>query len=293
MSEPRFRRSALGRRQRGRRELGTNRALPLFCAFIALSASPLRAQLTVDQLEIAVTPSESGRVMTTFVVSNSGSSPAQAIVSREDWDRAENGENRFVPSGSTPNTCGTLMSVFPTAFRIEPGASQTIRVAVEKAPNPPKECWDIFFVQELAQKRAATRTGLQYILRTGVKVYVVPAGMKLNASITSMRLENVGSRLASGQKASASPPVRQQISIEFTNNGQVHLSGKGRIEFRRLDNSIAAQIPIAEFPTLPGAMRRLELDVPPTIPAGNYIALALIDFGGSEIAAGQLELTLR
>jgi hypothetical protein len=60
-----------------------------------------------------------------------------------------------------------------------------------------------------------------------------------------------------------------------------------------MDNSVAGQIPIAEFPTLPGAVRRLEVDVPPTIPAGNYIALALIDFGGAEIAAGQLELTLR
>jgi P pilus assembly chaperone PapD len=231
--------------------------------------------------------------MASFVVHNASKLPVQGIVTREDWDRAENGENRFVPSGSTRNTCGALMNVFPTAFRIEPGADQIIRLAVEKAPNLPKECWDIVFVQELAQKRTLTRSGLQYIFRTGVKVYVVPTGLKRDASITGMTVENIGSRLASLTTVPVSQPARQRIAIQFSNSGQVHLAAKGRIEFRRLDNSIAMQIPIAEFPTLPGAVRRLELDVPPTIPAGSYIALALIDFGGADIAAGQLELSLR
>jgi len=84
-----------------------------------------------------------------------------------------------------------------------------------------------------------------------------------------------------------------RIAIQFRNDGQVHLTAKGRIEFRRLDNSVAGQLTIAEFPTLPGAVRQLDLKVPSTIPPGTYIALALIDFGGAEIAAGQLELNLR
>ncbi len=290
MTETCFRRSEEGRRECGKRQL---ELLALFCACIGFAATPLHAQLTVDQLEITVTPSATSRVMASFVVRNGGNHPAQATVTREDWDREENGENRFVPAGSTANSCGALMNFFPTGFRIEPGASQIIRLAIEKAPNLPKECWDIVFVQEIPQKRTPTRSGLQYIFRTGVKVYVVPPGLKRDAAITDMAVENAGSRLASQTKAAASPPMKQRIAIRFTNSGQVHLAGKGRIEFRRLDNSIAMQIPIAEFPTLPGAVRRLEVDVPPTIPAGNYIALALIDFGGAEIAAGQLELTVR
>lgn len=266
--------------------------LPLFCAIIAVSGAPLGAQLTVDQLEVTVTPSATGRVMASFVVHNAGGHPAQAIITREDWDRAGNGENRFLPSGSTPNTCGALMTAFPTAFRIESGADQIIRLAVEKAPNVSKECWDIVFVQELSQKHALSRSGLEYSFRTGVKVYIAPKGLARDASITGMTVENV-SRLPLQTKFAVSQPVKQRIAIQFSNAGQVHLAARGRIEIRRLDNSVAMQIPIAEFPTLPGATRRLELDVPPTIPTGSYIALALIDFGGAEIAAGQLELTLR
>ena len=267
--------------------------LPLFCAFIGFSAAPLNAQLTVDQLEITVTPSATARVMKTFVVHNAGTNAAQAVITREDWSRAENGENQFVASGSTRNSCGALMNVFPIAFRIEPGADQTVRLAVEKAPDMPKECWDIVFVEELTQKRTQTRSGLQYIFRTGVKVYVTPKELKRDASIIDMTLESIGTRLASQGKMVPLPAVTQRIAIRFSNGGDVHLAAKGRIEIRRMDNSIVVQLPIVEFPTLPGAVRKLEIDVPPTIPAGTYIALALIDFGGREIAAGQLELTVR
>jgi P pilus assembly chaperone PapD len=290
MTGTRFRRSAPGRRERGKRALVV---LPLLCACTALATKPLRAQLTVDQLEVTITPSATARVMSGFVVRNAGKHPTQAIVTREDWDRAENGENRFVPSGSSGKSCAALMNVFPTAFRLEPGAVQTIRLAIEGTPAAPKECWDIFFVEEVSQRWTPTRSGLRYILRTGVKVYVVPAGLKRDASITDMSVQSAGSSLVSKTGTSASQPVRQRIAIQFSNSGEVHLAAKGRIEFRRLDNSIAMQIPIAEFPTLPGAVRRVELDVPLTVPPGTYIALALIDYGGAEIAAGQLELTVR
>ena len=265
----------------------------LSCIPLLLVAAPLRAQLTVDRLEVSITPSANARVVSTFVVRNGGKVATQATVTREDWDRAESGENRFVPSGSTGKSCAASLDFFPKAFRLEPGATQIVRLAIDSVNRPSKECWDILFVEELAQRWAPSRSGFRYILRTGVKIYVVPQGLKRDASIIDMSMSSEGSRLASQSTASASLPVKQRIGIRFRNDGQVHLAAKGRIEIRRLDNSIAMQIPIAEFPTLPGAIRRLELDVPPTIPAGSYIALALIDFGGAEIAAGQLELVVR
>ena len=271
----------------------TRGLLPLFSAILLVSAPPLLAQLTINQLEITVTPSAAERVMTTFVVHNSGAQAAQGNLTREDWDRSESGENRFVPSGSNARSCKELTSFFPTAFRVEPGGDQTIRVAVERAPGLTKECWDIIFVEAASTKGLPKNSGLQYIVRTGVKVYVQPAGLKRNASIMRMAVESPDSRLASAPRDSLFQPVKQQIAIRFSNAGEVHLFARGQIEIRRLDNSVAMQIPIAEFPMLSGAVRQLVLDVPPTLLPGTYIALALIEFGGAEIAAGQLELNVR
>jgi P pilus assembly chaperone PapD len=271
----------------------TRRLVLFFSAIIVFSAQPLRAQLTINQLEITVTPSATARVMASFVVHNSGAQAAQGALTREDWDRSESGENRFVPSGRSARSCKELTSFFPIAFRVEPGGDQTVRVAVEKAPGLTKECWDIIFVEAVSTKGLPKNSGLQYIVRTGVKVYVQPAGLKRDASIMRMAVEPAGSRLRPGTGTPHFQPVRQQIAIRFSNDGEVHFFARGQIEIRRLDNSVAMQIPIAEFPMLSGAVRQLVLDVPPTLLPGNYIALALIEFGGAEIAAGQLELNVR
>ena len=271
----------------------TRGVLSLFSAIIVAAAPSLRAQLTINQLEMSVTPSATARVMATFVVHNSGAQAAQGALTSEDWDRSESGENRFVPSGSSARSCGALTSFFPTAFRVEPGGDQTIRVAVERAPGLTKECWDIIFVEAVSTKGLPKNSGLQYIVRTGVKVYVQPAGLKRAASIMKMAVESAGSRIASSPRTSLLQPVKQQIAIRFSNDGDVHLFARGQIEIRRLDNSVMMQIPIPEFPVLSGAVRQLVLDVPPTLLPGTYIALALIEFGGAEIAAGQLELNVR
>ena len=270
----------------------TRSALLLSCVMLALSVSPLRAQLTVSQLELPITSSATGRVMTSFLVRNAGKLPAQATITREDWDRAENGENRFAPSGSKGTSCGALVNVFPMSLRIEPGATEPVRVAVESAQSLSKECWDIIFIEEQQQKSALAQSSLQYILRTGVKVYVAPPGLGRNASITGMTVEKADRRRVTETSRRTASAATHRIDVMFSNVGQLHLTAKGRVEIRRLDNSLATTIPVAEFPTLPGAVRRLELDVPASMASGNYVALALIDFGGAEIAAGQLELTI-
>jgi hypothetical protein len=61
---------------------------------------------------------------------------------------------------------------------------------------------------------------------------------------------------------------------------------------RREDNSVAHRAAVDAFPVLPGAQRLLTMSLPP-LPRGRYIVLALLDFGGSELVAGQLEYEVR
>jgi hypothetical protein len=89
--------------------------------------------------------------------------------------------------------------------------------------------------------------------------------------------------------ANAPAATKRQISVLFHNTGGTHLLSKGRLEFRRIDNSLAAQVAIPEFPTLPGATRKVLVDVPAGLTPGDYVVLALIDFGGAELVAGQID----
>ena len=281
-----------GAERRGRVR-GTVLAL---CAVIGVVHSQsASAQLLVDPLEVTMVTAGDSRVSTSFSLANTSDSPVQATITRQDWDRMENGDNRFLPTGTSGMSCGAMLSASPLSVRIEPHTSRIVRLGVQNAAPLAKECWDIFFVEEVVQRAAVRGNSLQYIFRTGVKVYVAPPGLKRDGAVEDMAVEDVAVKPAASSTTPVASPAssvtatKKQISIRFHNTGGMHLLAKGRLEFRRLDNSLAMQVPIAEFPTLPGATRKVMVDVPAGLAPGDYVVLALIDFGGAELVAGQID----
>jgi P pilus assembly chaperone PapD len=253
------------------------------------------AQLLVDPLEVTMITTGNNRVSGSFSLTNSSDAAVQATITRQDWDRVENGDNRFLPAGTSGSSCGAGLTVSPLSIRVEAHSSRIIRLGAQSAVPLTKECWDIIFVEEVPQRAAVKGNSLQYIFRTGVKVYVAPSGLPRDGQVEDMAVEDTPvapATSATGAKLSVSagtPATKRQISIRFHNTGGMHLLAKGRLEFRRMDNTLAMQVPIAEFPTLPGSVRKLMVDVPSGLAAGDYVVLALIDFGGAELVAGQID----
>jgi len=252
-------------------------ALALCAAFSLAGAVPLQAQLAVDRLDMVINPASGKRTTGVILVTNQTAVPQQATLLREEWDRSENGDNRFLPAGSTGASCGAHLTFSPAVIRLEPGTSERVRVSMDGVPPLGKECWDAISIEQVLQQAKRGENAIHYRFRTAVKVYVTPDGLSREGAIEDMRLQDRSA-------------TERQIAINFRNTGGIHLLAKGSLEFRRRDNSVAARTPIPEFPTLPGALRKLAVDVPLDLPRGDYIVLALIDFGGAEIAAGQLDL---
>src|SRR4051812_18819026 len=273
-------------------------AVLALCAVVGVSQRA-HAQLLVDPLEVTMIAPGTDRVATTFSLSNTSDKPVQATISRSDWDRVENGDNRFLAPGSSGTSCGVMLSVSPLSVRIDPHSSRVVRLAVQTNAALTRECWDIIFIEELPQRSTTKGNSLQYVFRTGVKVYVAPPGLSREAAIEDMSIVDsapaAAASAASASRTTAASPkaLKRQIAIRFHNTGGMHLVAKGHLEFRRLDNSVATETPIAEFPTLPGSVRRVLVDVPTDLPAGDYVVLALIDFGGAELVAGQIDYQVR
>ena len=261
------------------------------CAIGMLISRPMSAQLLVDPLEVTLLTVGSDRVSGSFSLTNTSDAPVQATISRSDWDRAENGDNHFLAAGSTGKSCGQMLSVSPLSVRIEPHSSRVVRLGVQTDAALARECWDIVFIEEVPQRAPTKGNSLQYIFRTGVKVYVAPPGLARDGAIENMGIVDVPAKSATtARNASASSaPAKRQVAIRFHNTGGMHIVAKGHLEFRRLDNSVAREVPIDEFPTLPGATRRVLVDIPADLAAGDYVVLALIDFGGAELVAGQID----
>jgi hypothetical protein len=267
------------------RHWATRRALWFgLAAFVLAGLVPAAAvaQLAVDQAEIVLEPRAAGRGVASINVSNEGDSVVEATVYLSDWDRREDGEHRFYPSGTLPQSCGPLLRVFPLGLRLAPRTAQAVRVTLQGADTLSTACWSVVFVESGATPAGGGRQ-LAYVARLGVKVYTLPAGLVKQGTIDDL----VARARRSAPGAPAAPPGARELALTFRNTGGTPLWVRGRIEFRRLDNSVAATAEVPEFPVLPAA-RHLVAVPAPQLPRGRYVALALLDYKGAEIAGAQL-----
>jgi P pilus assembly chaperone PapD len=211
-------------------------------------------------------------------VRNESDRAVQALVRLEDWDRAEDGSNRWYPYGTRAGkgSCGQALSIFPQALRLEPGAEQAIRVVLDSAKTPTGECWAAAVVETV---QPAERSGqrITYVVRTAVKIYVQPAGLRADGEIPSLRIS--GDSLPGQDKA---------IEVLFSNTGTRHVVTEGAIEIRQADNKLVSRVPLPPVYALPGAQHTVSIPMP-KLPPGHYVFLATMDYGGADIAAALLE----
>ncbi len=253
---------------------------------LAAFARIATAQVAVDQLELHVALRPGATAAATFHAANPGSLPAHATISMQDWDRSEAGENRYYPTGTLPTSCGSHVSVFPSVLQLEPRSAQEVRVLVDSASAIGHGCYTILFVETPPPPRSSQTSGVQYSVRYGVKVYVEPESAP-TAEVTDVDVVN---RPDTASRAKKGATVRQ-LEITYKNTGARQTVAHGAVEVRRPDNSVVSKVDIPEFPTLPGATRRLGVALP-HLPSGRYVLLALLDYEGAEIAAGQVELEI-
>jgi P pilus assembly chaperone PapD len=232
-------------------------------------ATPSTAQIAVDRMEIVFQPKTADPRVGVINLKNEGTKPVQAQVRLEDWDRAEDGTNHWFPQGTLAGSCGQLLRIFPASVSLDPGASQAVRVTMDTTAAPAKECWSAAVV-ETVQPRIASGRAVNYVIRTAVKLYVLPPDLRIEGEVNAMRAD------------------RDSLDLGFANTGERHLVAKGSVEFRRPDNSVAARVELPVLYTLPGASSRARIRAP-KLSAGRYVVLAILDYGGDQLAAAQIE----
>ncbi len=255
----------------------------LALAGILLMASRGEAQLAVHRAELVMRPGDFASREQIVKVQNEGDRAVQAVVRLEDWDRSPDGANRWYPYGSRtgPGSCGPSLSIFPQSLRLEPGASQSIRVSLANDGVPAGECWAAAVI-ETVQPVTRGRQQLAYVLRTAVKIYVQPDGLRAEGEIPEIRLVSDSLR----------PQAAPNIEVAFSNTGTRHVIAEGMLEVRRPDNAVVTRVPLPSVYALPGARQYVRIPMP-ALPPGSYVLLATMDYGGVDIAAAMLEHTQR
>ena len=236
------------------------------------------AQLAVARVEVVMQPGDMPDAA--IGVRNESDKPVQALVRLEDWDRASDGANRWYPYGSQAGngSCAPALSIFPQSMRLEPGAEQAIRVVLDRDKAPAGECWAAAVVETVQQsERAGQRVA--WVVRTAVKIYVQPSGLRAGGEIEGLRVA------ADGTSHDSTASV---VEVLFSNTGTRHLVTEGALEVRRADNTVVTRVTLPAVYALPGAHHVVRVPMP-KLESGSYVLLATMDYGGADIAAALLE----
>jgi P pilus assembly chaperone PapD len=261
------------------------RAIALVAVALVATHHSASAQISVDELELHI-PLKRGvtTVSEVFHATNGAATPGQATIVAQDWDRSETGDNRYYPLGTLPTSCGSHVKVFPSVLQLGPRSTQTVRVTIDSAGSIQGNCYTILFVETPPPPRNANGAALVYSVRYGVKIYV-ERDLPLGAEVENVAIAPRDDHAAKGDTS------LKQVVVTYHNTGAKQTMTHGTVEIRRPDNSVVTKVDIAEFPTLPGATRRLGVPLP-RLERGKYVLLALLDYEGAEIAAGQVDLEI-
>lgn len=254
------------------------RILATVALLSTFGALPAVAQIQVNNADLWLSATQPA---STFTVSNEGTENLQFTLEDGDWDRADDGANRFLAAGSTPTSCERAMQVFPRQLRLAPGTSQTVRVTLNPDSLPARACWSIIFVQTETGGGTQGNASVRYVSRVGVKVYFVPAHTVTLAEVTDF-----------SQAVKTTPTDSDAVELSVRNTGTRPISLHGTVEIRRPDNFVVQRMIVDAIPVLPSAERKIHIAFTRPLP-GTYIALAVFDYGADEDLAAQAPVEIR
>lgn len=262
----------------------------------ALSGVPTAAsaQVAVEALEVHLNLAPGKATQTGLIpVRNELDRPQQVRVLINDWRRDSLGRNEFLDAGSLPSSCRERLQVFPMSFQVAANSVENVRVNYDAAADT-TGCWSIVMfetVEPPKPKSAENGSFLSFQVRTGVKIYVHAERPERAGEISFADVAQGWRPVAVAPGTRPDSTRAWQADLRFVNTGSAHLVIRSSVEIRDLDGLLLQKVAGEEGYLTPGAVRDMRIALPDLAP-GTYLALVLVDYGGDEITAAQVEFRI-
>jgi hypothetical protein len=270
-------------------------SLSRHCVLVSLALlSGAHAGIVVNLGKVVIDLGPDGHAKREIEVANPDNRTADVTVFASDWKQDENGAVEAIdPStNKTPDSATGWIGVNPQRFLLKKGEKKivTVSLATSKEPMGLKEYHSMVFAETTDERPAETTAPgrelrIRTISRIGTKIFVnnPAAAVKLDCAVT---------KVAEGTRDG-----KRGLEIQTANSGNVHIqSDNSKVVFRDQAGKSVASLPLPSFSVLPGQKRTVFFDLPEQgkskLEKGKkYNALAVLDYGGSDLVAGELEFT--
>lgn len=252
-------------------------------------ASPVKAfSVTPLYTEIDVLPggSYSGII---HVTSGAGEESGHVYIA--DWKRLPNGDHEDNEPGTLPRSCGKWLVLSPTQFEFSANENLDIRYSFNVPADATGSYWTYVMVEgrpRLLPPQPGVNTGLMInaTARFAFRLVInVSKGRNVLGRINRVEVvPTPGDGLGNG--------AGLQAGILFENTGNTFINARSYVEIRGFDGEVIHRSGILEFYAFPESEWWVRMPMDSSIPPGEYLALAVIEYGGATRVAGETRFTV-
>jgi hypothetical protein len=248
----------------------------------AVTVSP-SARFVSAPMELHLTTAAGDRAQASVEITNTGTQPLALKLYLGDSRLEPDGRETELSPGENPRSCAGWTVLHDQFLELAPGESKPARLELEVPAGSEGSYWTKVYIEEVSVPERSVREvgGRKYTVfmkqRLGIRLFEDVAGTGwLDAAVADVTVCEVA-------------PGVPGVVVGVANPGSLIARCTGSVELRNAAGATVATVPLGsrgEFWVYPGSRRNLSAIVPAPLAPGTYTALAIVDFGGDHLVAG-------
>jgi len=246
----------------------------LLLALPASSPADLSLDVSPAKYELQVLPGKTETIP--IVVRNTGDTQVHIVTTLSDFTVGRDGNYQFAASGKSQYSMGKWVDVNPSEFDLDPQTFKQVRFSVNVPAGASGEYSTLVFFTTRPSRKPG---GLAIAERVASKLYeIVPDTARFAGEIddVSTKADDTG----------------EHYLVAFHNTGNAHVYLSGRVEIKQ-GSQIVERVLMPKDQLVERNGKRLIEMTGKKLPAGSYNAVALVDYGGPNLIAGQTTFIVR
>ena len=254
---------------------------------------PVMAGYTVVPMQFTLNAIPGKTVTHIMKVENMEKTPVSLRISTTDFIKGLHGEEKQVEPGTVKRGCASWIMVSPKRLELAPHETQTVNFSMTIPMDGEGTYWGNIFVSQVSKPTRSKiikkeKTSFQIFAMQDMLIRVlenVPGTEQKQGVITDISVKD---HKAGGKTA---------VEVIFENQGNSLLKCSGQIQIMNDSGETVKTVPLdyghAPFTVYPGGKRAVHGYIGENLLPGNYLLLTVIDYGGENLVAGEMEMEIR
>jgi hypothetical protein len=243
-------------------------------AFTAPSSADISVDVAPAKYELQTQPGKQETFPIT--VRNTSNAAVHIVASLSDYAVGPTGSYAFSAPGKSPYSLSKTISINPREFDLEPGTFTQVRFSVDVPANAAGEYSNLVFFTTRPTRKGA---GLSIVERIASKIYVmIPDTTHIGGEVDDVKTQSLGDG--------------QHYLVDFHNTGNAHVYLSGRVEVKQ-GGTVVDRVAFPQGMLVERSGKRLIDAVGKKLAPGSYSVVAMVDYGGPNLVAGQANITVR